>query len=231
MEPLFLAVIFGCRAGLLRDALHKVYIPRIQRGDATFAVKVLGARGPLLSVLAHFFEHGGWGSLVKTGIEGQGLVAEDQLFVLAQAGLYLTATRGFAAPETMLCHERLASLCHSLGRPLLLYSAFMGQWRYSLFTDKLTATLQIAERVHSLAQEQNHAALIIGAYRALAVTFYFFGDFESARHYAMHGVQIWRSEHALLSRSKNPSRPSPVVCAMWHCPSGISARSPPAKRP
>ena len=37
MEPLFLAVICGCNAGLYRNALHEVYIPRIQRGDAFFA--------------------------------------------------------------------------------------------------------------------------------------------------------------------------------------------------
>ena len=69
----------------------------------------------------------------------------------------------------------------------------MGQWRYSLMTDKLTATMQIAERIYSLAQEQNDAALMIGAYRALAATLYFLGDFEAARQYAMRGVQIWRS--------------------------------------
>jgi NACHT domain-containing protein len=32
MEPLFLAVICGCNAGLFREALHEVYIPRIQAG-------------------------------------------------------------------------------------------------------------------------------------------------------------------------------------------------------
>jgi serine/threonine protein kinase len=193
MDPLFSAVICGCNAGLVRKALHEVYIPRIQRGNACFAATILGARGPLLSALAHFFEHGRWGSLVETGVEGQSLVAEDQLFILAQAGLYLTGTRGFQSPEAQICHERLASLCHSLGRPLLLYSALRGQWRYSLMTDKLTATMQIAKRINSLAQEQNDAALKIGAYGALEVTFYFLGDFESARQYATSGLQIWRS--------------------------------------
>jgi hypothetical protein len=53
MEPLFSAVICGCQAGLFHDALHKVYIPRIQRGDASYTAKVLGAREALLSVLAH----------------------------------------------------------------------------------------------------------------------------------------------------------------------------------
>jgi hypothetical protein len=41
MEPLFLAVICGCRAGLFREALHEIYIPRIQRGSASFAANVL----------------------------------------------------------------------------------------------------------------------------------------------------------------------------------------------
>ena len=193
MEPLFLAVICGCNAGLYREALHEVYIPRIQRGNASFAANVLGARGALLSVLAHFFEHGRWGPLVETAVEGQSLTAEDQLFILMQAALYLTATRGLGAPEARICYERLESLCHSLNRPVLLFSALMGQWRYSLWTDKLTATMQIAERVYSLAQGQNDAALMLGAYSALACTLYFLGDFESARKYARHGVQIWRS--------------------------------------
>ncbi len=55
------------------------------------------------------------------------------------------------------------------------------------------ATMQIAERIYSLAQEQNNSALLIGAYRALAGTLYFMGDFETARHEAMHALQIWRS--------------------------------------
>ena len=85
MEALFLAVICGCNAGLFHQALSEVYVPRIQRGNASFAANVLGARGALLSVLVHFFERGRWGSLVENGVEGQGLTAEDRLFVLMQA--------------------------------------------------------------------------------------------------------------------------------------------------
>src|SRR6516225_8676375 len=43
MEPLFLAVICGCNAGLYHKALNEVYLPRIQRGNACFAANVLGA--------------------------------------------------------------------------------------------------------------------------------------------------------------------------------------------
>ena len=193
MEPLFSAVICSCNAGLFREALHEVYIPRIQPANASFAANVLGARGPLLSILVHFFEHGRWGSLVETGVEGQSLVAEDQLFILMQAALYLTATRGMGAPEARICYERAEPLCHSLGRPLLLCVALTGQWRYTLITDKMSAAMPIAERLYSLAQEQDDPTLMLGAYRALASTLYWSGDFESALQYAMRGVQLWRS--------------------------------------
>jgi serine/threonine protein kinase len=219
-EPLFSAVICGCNAGLFREALHEVYIPRIQRGDSSFAANVLGARGALLLVLAHFFEHGRWGSLVETAVEGQSLNGEDQLFIVMQAGSYLTATRGLGAPDARICYERAEPLCHSLGRPLLLCVALIGQWRYSLHTGKLRATMQIAQRIHSLAQEQNDAALMIEAYRVLAVTLYCSGAFETAQQYAMRAVQIWRSGN-VQSRTEGPQTPV-VVClcyragAEWH---------------
>ena len=219
MEPLFLAVICGCNAGLFREALHEVYIPRIQRGDACFAANVLGARGALLSVLVHFFEHGRWGSPVETGVEGQSLTAEDQLFILMQAGLYLTATRGLAAPEARICYERAESLCHSLNRPLLLYVALMGQWRYSLITDKLSATMQIAKRVYSLAQEQNDSALMIGACRALAARSTFWAI---SRPRDNTRCMVFRSGalEAYSLRSKRSLRPPSVVClwalSEWH---------------
>ena len=185
MEPLFLAVICGCNAGLFHEALRAVYIPRIQRGDAFFAAKVLGARGALLSVLVHFFQHGRWGSPVEKGLEGQSLTPEDQLFILMQAGLHLTATRGFAEPEARTCYERAESLCDSLNRPLVLFSALRGLWRYSLVTDKLSATMQIAKRVYSLAQDQKDSALMVGAYRALASTLYYSG---SSRKFCHRGI-------------------------------------------
>jgi predicted ATPase len=213
MEPLSLAVICGCQADRFRDALHEVYLPRIQRGDAAFAAKVLGARGALLSVLVHFFEGGRWGLLAQGGVEGQRLTAEDQLLILMQAGMYLTVTRGLGAPESRVCYEHAEALCHLLKRPLSLYSALMGQWVFSLHTDKPATTMQIAKRVYTLAEEQNDAALMLGAYRALAVTRYYLGDFEPARQYAMRGVQLWRSGavHSPVEQVNPPA----VICLCY----------------
>ena len=220
MEPLFLAVSCGCNAGLFHEVLHEVYIPRIQRGNASFAANILGARGALLSVLANFFEEGRWGLLAVTDVERQSLTAEDQLFILMQAGLYLTATRGHSTSEVRVCYEAAEPLCHSLDRPMVLFSALIGQWRYSLLTATLTATMQIAGRAYSLAQEQNDAALLMGAFRILAVTLYFSGDFEAARQYARRGVELWRTGD-IQSRFEEVNSPA-VVCLSfealceWH---------------
>jgi tetratricopeptide (TPR) repeat protein len=149
------------------------------------------------------------GSPAETGVEGQSLTVQDQLFVLMQAAAYLTATRGSGAPEARICYERAESLSHSLGRPLLLH-ALIGQWRYTFVTDKLSAAMQVAERVYSLAQEQDDSTLIIWAHNALAATHYFLGHFESARQYAMRGIQIWRSRGV-------PSHPEDVDTAVVGC--------------
>ena len=140
MEPLFLAVICGCNAGLFREALHEVYIPRIQRGNASFAANVLGARGALLSVLVHFFEHGRWGSPVRNGRRGAESHCGRSAFHSHAGGAISNGHARNQRRRPRICYERAESLCHSLNRPLLLYSALMGQWRYSLVTDKLTCS-------------------------------------------------------------------------------------------
>ena len=192
MEPLFLAVSCGCHAGLFHQALHEVYIPRIQRGVFSFAANVLGARAALLSVLVHFFEAGRWGTLVQTGAEEQRLTEEDQLFVLIQAALNLTAMRE-SAPEAKICYERAEALCHSLNQPLLLYVILMGQLRYSVVAGKLSLVMPLGKRLYSLAEEQNDPTLMIGACTAVGGAHYYLGDFEIARRYIARALQIWRS--------------------------------------
>jgi hypothetical protein len=79
------------------------------------------------------------------GVEKQGLTAEDQLFILMRAALYITATRGLERQG----RERMSALRLYVGRlivPAALFGTF-SQWRYSLMTDKLSSTMQIAKRI------------------------------------------------------------------------------------
>ena len=80
--------------------------------------------------------------------------------------------------------------------------------------------MQVAEQLYSLAQEQNDSAQMIAAYRALAATHHFLGDFESSRKYAMSGIETWRS--GSVQSHKEDLDASAVVClcykalAEWH---------------
>jgi predicted ATPase len=157
---------------------------------------------------------------VERAGDEQSLTAEDQLFILMQAGLYLLAARGMGSPDARICYERAEPLCRSLNHPRLLCFVLRSRWRYTLITDKMSAAMQIAERVHSLAQEQNDAALMIGAYMCLTSTLYFLGHFEPARQYALRGVQIWHSGNV---QSYAEDLHTPVVACLcyltlseWH---------------
>ena len=116
-----------------------------------------------------------------------------------------------------------------MNHPELLYSGFMNQWVFSLATDKLSVTMQIARRIFVVAQKQNDPALMAGAYRAWAATLYFLGDFESARQDATSGLQIWRSG-GLQSPVEEVYAP-PVICLMvqalsdWHLGEVASCRA------
>ncbi len=43
LEPFFTAIVHGCKAGLMRDALHDLYRKVITRGDQFFATRMFGA--------------------------------------------------------------------------------------------------------------------------------------------------------------------------------------------
>lgn len=69
-------------------------------------------------------------------------------------------------------------------------------------------------------QEQNDAAITMGASRALACMQYFLGDFDTARQSALHGLQIWNSGH--IRSHVQEFDPSIVACmtdkaqSEWH---------------
>jgi hypothetical protein len=96
----------------------------------------------------------------------------------------------------------------------------IGQWRYSLLTSTLTATMQIANRMYSLAQERNDSALLIKAHLALAGTLYWSGDFGAARQNALRSIQIWRSRGVQSAVEEVDEPAIPCLCYValceWH---------------
>ncbi|HZF13506.1 MAG TPA: toll/interleukin-1 receptor domain-containing protein, partial [Thermoanaerobaculia bacterium] len=84
MEPLFTAVLHGCRAERQQEAFAEVYMRRIQRRKEFYSTRKLGAFGLDLAALAGFFD-GIWDH------PSARLTAAYQSFVLNQAAFRLRA--------------------------------------------------------------------------------------------------------------------------------------------
>ncbi|MFY9821251.1 MAG: toll/interleukin-1 receptor domain-containing protein [Thermoanaerobaculia bacterium] len=84
MEPLFTAVLHGCRAGRQQEAYHEVYLRRIRHGREAFSIRKLGAIGSDLTALSGFFDPP-WDR------PSPRLSPADQAFVLNEAGFDLRA--------------------------------------------------------------------------------------------------------------------------------------------
>ena len=104
-----------------------------------------------------------------------------------------------------------------------------GQWHHSLNTDILPATMQIAQRLYSLAKEQKNAALMIGSCNALGITLFFLGDFETARRYLGQGLELWRSRGVPSSVEEVEVRAVSCLCYKadcdWHLGEIVSSRA------
>jgi hypothetical protein len=114
-----------------------------------------------------------------------------------QAALYLATTRAMGAPKVRICYGRTESFCHSPNQPRLLVIALNGQFRYTLMTDKLSAAMQITERVHPLAQEQNDPRV---------------NDW-SLSQFGMHAVLFGRLRFRTLRRISSPKNAR--LTRMW----------------
>ena len=130
MEPLFDAVVHGCKAGRHKEVLDEVYLPRIMRDPESVRRGSTRRLVSLVSILSHYFQPGTWDQPVEqTEPGGPGLPEPDQLHVLIDAGRYLTATRGYAANEVFKAYTKAEEIGKRIGTPLQMIEIIYGLWR------------------------------------------------------------------------------------------------------
>lgn len=202
MEPLFLAVIFGCKAKKYKEALHEVYFPRIMRGDKFYASIKLGALGTLLYILSHFFEHGNWITLYD------GIDESDGFLIYREVGQYLTSTRGYADPDVGKCYTIARKLCDKLNHQEYTFEVLLGQIKYYRMHGQLDISGKVAHEMLDLCDEKNVKYKVF-AYRAVATNFYYTGDFARSKYYAELGVvQYDNPDEALRNAQFDVNEPS-----------------------
>jgi tetratricopeptide (TPR) repeat protein len=137
MQPLYRAVVHGCRAGLHQEALEEVYWRRIQRENEDFSTKKLGAIGTELTALAAFFEHP-WNR------PSPSLAAKDQAYVLNEAVFRL----GSLGRLTEAVHPMEMGLERSIER-----NDWVNAARQADNLSELTLALGDVERALDLAEQ------------------------------------------------------------------------------
>ncbi|HZF12719.1 MAG TPA: hypothetical protein VFE33_28355 [Thermoanaerobaculia bacterium] len=86
MEPLYAAVVHGCRAGRQQDAMDEVYRRRIQRGNAFYSSGKLGALGSNLTALAGFFARRWDQPSESLAVQWQAFALNDAAFCMRALG-------------------------------------------------------------------------------------------------------------------------------------------------
>lgn len=223
MDPLLLAVVHGCRSSNYSDALENIYVNRIMRGDEAYAAVTLNLIGPLLAVLAQFFENKNWLQPIKKSSKNpQGLDIKSQVFVLGQVGYFIMATRGYATSEV----EEIFRLAHDLSlevndKPKVFQSKY-GLWRYYSAKGDLKKSLNEANGLLLLAQEVQCHEYNLAARRAMATSLYRVGEFQKSLENAIEGVNIVQERNPPERLQADFGEDPGVNCqcfaamALWH---------------
>ncbi|MDX1998256.1 MAG: hypothetical protein SF066_11105 [Thermoanaerobaculia bacterium] len=86
LQPLYSAMLHGCRAGRQQEVMDEVFWRRIRRGEEAFSWRKLGAFGSELTALAGFFERSWSQPSVQLTAAAQAFVLNEAAFVLRALG-------------------------------------------------------------------------------------------------------------------------------------------------
>jgi tetratricopeptide (TPR) repeat protein len=172
MMPLYMAVVHGCQAGRHREAMHEVYVRRINRGEEFFSTNKLGAFGADLASLSGFFDLS-WRQPVA------GLTEADKAFILNQAGFRLRALGRLAEAAQLVKAALAAAKEQEDWRNAVRYAINLGQ--LYLATGDLTRALGYARQGVELADTGGNAVERIGARTALAEALHQVGRLKDAK--------------------------------------------------
>ncbi len=188
MQPLFLAIVHGCKAGKQKEAINDIYIKRMMRGNNSFAYRSLGAVSPLLSALSHFFEPPDWSRY--TGPDDDDLYG----FVLNQVSAFLRALDRTDDAEQVLVSaiqfEESRSEWFGAGSNIIfLYELLYLSGRLSEALEASQKLIGLTKLYKSEANRRLHETL---SYFQQAGISHARGQFEQAERQFGEAEQIWK---------------------------------------
>jgi hypothetical protein len=155
------------------------------RGDARYASSKLAAFGPILSALAHFFECGDWTRPVRT------LSKNARMYVLNQAAVHLSITKGFPAPEAKLAYELARREAEEAESVPDLFLASRGLWRCHHVAAEYEEAMRAADRLVEWSLETGRPLHAAEANFAIGATAHYIAEFKTARQHLERAIAAY----------------------------------------
>src|SRR5262249_25554308 len=111
--------------------------------------------------------------------------------MLLTLGASRIAVQGYAAPEVGETYTSAQQLCQHLEDPSQLFPVLRGLWIYYLVRAELHTAHALGKQLLALAQQVQDAVMLLEAYRALRLTFFFLGTVAAAHMHLAQGIALY----------------------------------------
>src|SRR5207249_1386321 len=116
---------------------------------------------------------------------------QSEVDMLIALGISLIATKSSAAPEVEQTYTRARQLCAHLEDPYQLFPVLRGLWGYYNVRAELRTAHELGERLLTLAQQAQDAAMLPTAHRVLGATLFQLGAVAAAHTHYIQGMTLY----------------------------------------
>jgi predicted ATPase len=113
---------------------------------------------------------------------------QHELTLQTLLGRVLRDAKGYGHPEVEQAYTRARELCQHIGETPQLFPALLGLSIYYVVRAELQTARELGAQLLSLAQRAQDPVLLVEAHYALGVTFFWLGEFVSAREHLEQGI-------------------------------------------
>jgi predicted ATPase len=125
--------------------------------------------------------------------------AQQELTLQITLGGPLMATKGYSAPEVEKAYDRARELCRQIGETPQLFLVLIGLAVVHIVRGEFRTAQELTEQMLRLAESTQELGLLVIAHHLLGQTWYFQGEFISARTHLEQGLAVYnfQQHHSL----------------------------------
>jgi predicted ATPase len=123
--------------------------------------------------------------------------ARRELPLQMTLGMQLQVTQGYASPDAERTYDRARALCDRVQEAPPLFLVLWGLWMVYEVRSDLRKSLELGQRLFTLAERAQDRALFLQSHMALAVTSFSLGNLAATHEHTEKGVALYDSrQHA-----------------------------------